>query len=104
MVQDRIKELEKAIVSEEEKRQRLNDVTEILDTLRENMRDATFETKRKVCELLVQAIRVGRNKEGMTTLSIVYYFDKDWITDDSKFELLSARAGDSYVRLHSAWS
>ncbi|MFC1893911.1 recombinase family protein [Chloroflexota bacterium] len=93
VVQDRIKELEKAIISEDEKRQRLNDITEILDTLRQNIKDATFETKRKVCELLVQEIRVGRNDDGMTTLNIVYYFNKDWIKDDSKFELLSARPG-----------
>ena len=85
--------LEKVIVSEDEKRRMLNDVTEILDTLRENIRIATFETKRKVCELLVQEIRVGRNEEGLTTLNIVYYFNKDWIKDDSKFELLSARTG-----------
>lgn len=91
VVQDRIRELEKAMVSEDEKRRRLNDVTEILDTLRQNIRDATFETKQKVCELLVQEIRVGRNGDGVTMLNIVYYFDKDLIRDDGKFELLAAR-------------
>jgi len=93
VVQDRIKELEKALISEDEKRCKLNDVTEILDTLRQNISDATFETKRKVCELLVQEIRVGKNKDGVTTLNIVYYFNKDWIKDDTKFELLTARPG-----------
>jgi len=96
VVQDRVKELEKAIISEDEKRHKLDDVTEILDTLRRNIRDAIFETKRKVCELLVQEIRVGRNEEGITTLNIVYYVNKDWIKDDAKFELLTAR---SWVRL-----
>ena len=63
-----------------------------------NIRDATFETKRKVCELLVQEIKVSRNEEGITTFNIVYYFNKDWITDDAKFELLTARTGinDAY--------
>lgn len=83
--------LRKALISEDEKRHRLNDVTEILNTLSQNIRDASFETKRKVCELLVQEIRVGRNGDGVTTLNIVYYFNKDWIKDDSKFELLTAR-------------
>ena len=34
---------------------------------------------------------MGRNEEGITMLNIVYYFNKDWITDDAKFELLTAR-------------
>ncbi len=79
------------MLNEDERRRRLNDVTEIQDILRQNIRDASFETKRKVCELLVQEIRVGKNEEGITTLSIVYYFDKDLIQGDSKFELLTAR-------------
>ncbi len=91
VAQDRIRELEKAMVSEDEKRRRLNDVTEILDILRRNIRDASFETKRKVCELLVKEIRVGRNGDGATMLNIVYYFNKDWIQGDLKFELLTAR-------------
>ena len=93
LVQGRIQELEKAMISEDEKRYRLNDVTEILNTLSQNIRDASFETKRKVCELLVQEIRVGRNGDGVTTLNIIYYFNKDWIKDDSKFEMLTARQG-----------
>ena len=79
------------MINEDEKRRRLNDVTEILDILRRNIRDASFETKRKVCELLVKEIRVGKNEEGITTLNIVYYFNKDWIKGDPKFELLTAR-------------
>ena len=93
VIQDRIKDLEKAMISEDEKRRRLNDVTEILDILRRNIRDASFETKQKVCELLVKEIRVGKNEEGITTLNIVYYFNKDWIQGDPKFELLTARTG-----------
>jgi len=93
VIQDRIKDLEKAMINEGEKRRRLNDVTEILDILRRNIRDASFETKRKVCELLVKEIRVGRNGDGATMLNIVYYFNKDWIQGDLKFELLTARAG-----------
>jgi site-specific DNA recombinase len=91
VIQDRIKDLEKAMINEDEKRLRLNDVTEILDILRRNIRDASFETKRKVCELLVKEIRVGRNGDGATMLNIVYYFNKDWIQGDLKFELLTAR-------------
>ena len=89
----RIKELEKALISEDEKRCKLNDVTEVLDTLRQNISDATFETKRKVCELLIQEIRVGKNKDGVITLNIAYYCNKDWIKDDTNFELLTARTG-----------
>jgi len=93
LVQDRMKELEKSIVSEDEKSRRLNDVTEILNTLREKVGVTTFETKRKICELLVKEIRVGRNADGETMFNIRYYFDKDLITSDGKFELLSARTG-----------
>jgi len=99
VVQDRIREIEKAIISEDEKRRRLNDVTEILDILRQNIKCASFETKRKVCELLVKEIRVGKNEEGITTLNIVYYFNKDWIKGDAKFELLTARPGVRDVTL-----
>jgi site-specific DNA recombinase len=91
LVQDRISEIKKSIINEDEKSRRLNDVTEILDILRKNIGVATFETKRKVCELLVKEISVGRNEDGATVLNISYYFDKDLIKDDSKFELLSAR-------------
>ena len=91
LVQDRMNELEKSIVSEDEKSRRLNDVTEILNTLREKVSVTTFEIKRKICELLVKEIRVGRNADGEVMFNIRYYFDKDLITSDGKFELLSAR-------------
>lgn len=44
---------------------------------------------RYFCELLLKEIKMGNNEEGITTLRIAYYFSKDWIKNDSKFELLS---------------
>ena len=54
--------------------------------------DATFETKRKVCELLRKEVRVGRADGGTTTLNIVYYFSKDLIEADAEdVQLCSSR-------------
>jgi len=91
LVCGRIQELEEAITSDDEQRRKLQDVKEILGTLRERVKDATFETKRKVFELLLREIRVGKSEDGSPTLSIVYCFSKDWIEDDSNVQLHSSR-------------
>ena len=58
---------------------------------RESSEDSLLVTRWKVCELLVQETRVGGDRDEMTTLNIMYYFNKDWIKNDTKFELLTAR-------------
>jgi hypothetical protein len=98
VVRDRMSEIEKSIVSEEEKSGRLNDVADILTTLRDHISSANYETKRKICELLVKEIRVGRNEDGATTFNVVYYFDKDLIKAGNKFEQLSARMSVRLLR------
>ena len=91
IVQARLRELEEAIASDEEQRQRIIDVSNILSTLRERVKDATFETKRKVFELLLKEIRVGRAEDGATTLNIVYFFSKDLIEANADIQLHSSR-------------
>ncbi len=88
-VQDRIKELERLIVTEDEEIRRLNDVTEMLNQLKDKVRVATPKTKQKICKLLVKEIRVGRNEDGATRLNIKYYFDKELIKNNGEFEQLS---------------
>lgn len=91
-VQARIGELEQAVAGEEEQRNKLHDVAKILSTLKDKIRDATFETKRKVFELLLKEVNVGRAEDGTTTLNIVYYFSKDLIEADAKdVQLCSSR-------------
>ena len=91
IVQTRMQELKEAITSEDEQRRKLKDVNDILYTLRERVKDATFETKQRVFELLVREIRVGKSDDGTPILSIVYAFSKDWIEEDSNAQLCSAR-------------
>jgi len=93
VVQDKVNELENSIVSKEEESRRLNDVTEALSTLRKGIEIATPETKQKVCKSLVKEISVNRNRDGATVFNIKYIFDRDLLTGDGEFELLSARTG-----------
>jgi site-specific DNA recombinase len=91
IVQARLRELEEDIASDEEQRQRIIDVSNILSTLRERVKDATFETKRKVFELLLKEIRVGRAEDGAPMLNIVYFFSKDLIEAKADVQLHSSR-------------
>ena len=91
IVQARIRELEKAIASDEEQRQKLHDVSTILHTLKERVKDATYETKRKIFELLLKEIRVGRAESGTTILNIVYFFSKDLLEASPDTQLHSSR-------------
>lgn len=90
-VQSRIQELEDAVTNEDEQRHKLQDVNDILSILQERIKEATFETKRQIFELLVREIRVGKSEDGITTLNIVYLFSKEGIETDSNVQLCSAR-------------
>jgi site-specific DNA recombinase len=83
IIRNRILELESTIASEEEQARKLNDVQKILDTLKERIPDATFETKRKVFEELVKEVRVGKTEDGTPLVNIVYWFNKDLLEADS---------------------
>jgi len=85
-------ELEQAMAGEEEQRKKLHDVTKILSTLKSKIKDVTFNTKRKVFELLLKEVRVGRADDGTTTLNIVYCISKDFVKDDTEnVQLCSSR-------------
>ena len=52
---------------------------------------ATFEIKRRVLELLVKEVRIGRTEDGTPLVTIVYWFNKDLLEANSDVRLYSTR-------------
>jgi hypothetical protein len=83
--------LENTIANEDEQRQKLNDVSKILATLRGRTDGASNEVKRRIFEYLVKEIRIGKAKNGATSVNIVYFFDKNLIKAGKSVQLHSSR-------------
>ena len=91
LVQKRVHDLEEAMAGEDEQRRKLADVQAILVTLKERVRNVTFEVKQQVVRNLVSEIRVGKSDDGTPTLKIVYAFSEDWLDKPEAVQLHSAR-------------
>jgi site-specific DNA recombinase len=90
-VKIRITELESTIATDEERIHKLNDVQDILDSLKEAIPDASLEVKRKVFKELVKEVRVGKTEDGTPLVNIVYWFSKDFTKANSDVRLHSSR-------------
>ena len=91
LVQKRVHDLEEAMAGEDEQRRKLADVQAILVTLKERVRNVTFEVKQQVVRNLVSEIRVGKSDDCTPTLKIVYAFSEDWLDKPEAVQLHSAR-------------
>jgi hypothetical protein len=87
LVKNKITELQSTISTEEEQARKLDDVQEILDTLKDKIPNATFDTKRQIFEQLVKEVRVSKTEDGIPYVKIVYWFDKDLIEANSNGQL-----------------
>ncbi len=87
----RLQELQTMNASYEEENRKIKDIGDIIETLRERVKEASLETKRKIFELLLKEIKVGESEEGKTTLHITYWFSKDLIDEDKNCQLHSSR-------------
>jgi len=60
-----------------DQRERLENIDNLLSRLKECVKNVTPETKRQVVSQLLQEVRVGKDDKGNTTLRIICAFDGD---------------------------